>query len=51
MQEETNKVNSEKIALQEKLDKAYEEIKDMATKTVESTGGVKILGNNNDSKI
>ena len=35
---------SDKQILQEKLDRAYAEIKDMATKTVESTGGVKILG-------
>ena len=34
-------------SLQEKLDKAYAEIKDMATRTVEANGGVKILGNNN----
>ena len=39
------KVNSLSESLQEKLDKAYIEIKDMATKTVEATGGVKILGN------
>ena len=35
---------SERKMLQEKLDRAYAEIKEMATKTVESTGGVKILG-------
>ena len=28
------------------MDKAYVEIKELATKTVEATGGVKILGNN-----
>ena len=32
--------------MQEKLDEAYNQIKEMATKTVEVTGGVKILGNN-----
>ncbi len=32
--------------MQEKLDQAYSQIKEMATKTVESTGGVMILGNN-----
>ncbi len=37
----------EKKAIQEKLDQAYMQMKDMATKTVEATGGVKILGNNN----
>ncbi|MEG0872408.1 MAG: hypothetical protein RSE00_03130 [Clostridia bacterium] len=31
--------------LQEKLDKSYVEIKELATKTVESAGGVKIIGN------
>jgi hypothetical protein len=30
--------------LQDKLDKAYSEMRDLATKTVESAGGVKILG-------
>ena len=36
---------------QEKLDQAYNQIKEMATKTVEATGGVKILGNNgNENK-
>ena len=36
--------------LQEKLDKAYSEIKDMATKTVEAGGGVKILNNGENNK-
>ena len=31
-------------SLQGKLDKAYSEIRDLATKTVESTGGLKIIG-------
>ena len=44
--EELSKSNEEKKAIQEKLDQAYTQIKDMATKTVEATGGVKILGNN-----
>ena len=35
---------AENQSLQEKLDHAYTEIKEMATKTVESSGGVKILG-------
>ena len=46
LKEEIEKTNKEKIAIQEKLDKAYSQIKEMATKTVEATGGVKILGNN-----
>lgn len=45
LQEEVKKSNSEKEALQGKLDQAYNQIKEMATKTVEATGGVKILGN------
>lgn len=32
-------------SLQDKLDNAYEQIRELATKTVESTGGVKIIGN------
>lgn len=51
LKEEIEKTNAEKIAMQEKLDQAYNQIKEMATKTVEATGGVKILGNNgNDIK-
>lgn len=34
------------INLQEKMDKAYAELKDIATRTVEANGGVKIIGNN-----
>lgn len=39
--------NYNKIAgvLQSKLDKAYSEIRDLATKTVESAGSIKIVGN------
>lgn len=49
--EEVKKCNLVNEALQQKLDQAYLQIKDMATKTVEATGGVKILGNNqNDIK-
>jgi len=39
--ESAGKIN---IALQNKLDKAYTEIRDLATKTVESASGVKIIG-------
>lgn len=46
LQEEIKKANIEKESLQGKLDQAYNQIKEMATKTVEATGGVKILGNN-----
>ncbi len=48
LKEELTKANAEKATLQEKLDQAYNQIKEMATKTVEATGGVKILGNNNN---
>ena len=37
--------------LQEKLDKSYSEIKDMATRTVEANGNVKILNSNQEAKI
>lgn len=48
---ELEKANSEKNILQAKLDGAYTELSTLATKTVESSGGVKILnGNNNDSR-
>lgn len=51
LKEELEKSNNLNTTLQEKLDKAYEEVKELATKTVESTGGVKILGNTqNDNK-
>ena len=46
LQEEVKKSNMEKDSLLSKLDQAYLQIKEMATKTVEATGGVKILGNN-----
>jgi hypothetical protein len=39
--EATGKLN---ISLQNKLDKAYAEIRELATKTVESASGVKIIG-------
>ena len=48
LKEDLQKYNSEKEALQGKLDQAYNQIKEMATKTVEATGGVKILGNNSN---
>lgn len=51
LNENIEKLNAEKKSLQEKLDKAYLQIKELATKTVESTGGVKILGNNNEAKV
>lgn len=48
---ELAKTLSANVALEEKLDNAYAQIRELATKTVESTGGVKILGNaNNDTR-
>ena len=51
LQEIVKRSDEEKNSLQNKLDQAYNQIKEMATKTVEATGGVKILGNNaNENK-
>lgn len=44
---EISKVIKQNNMLQEKLDNAYMEIKELATKTVESASGVRIIGNNN----
>ena len=46
LKEEIANVNNLNNKLQEKMDKAYAQIKELATKTVESAGGVKIIGNN-----
>ena len=43
LEKEIENINNQNIKLQDKLDKAYAEIKDMATKTVQATGGLKIL--------
>lgn len=48
LQEEIKRVIVEKEAMQNKLDQAYSQIKEMATKTVEATGGLKILANNSN---
>ena len=45
--EKANELNE---SLRAKLDNAYEQIRELATKTVESTGGVKILSNNTDAR-
>ena len=42
---EIAKMSKQNNVLQEKLDNAYMEIKELATKTVESASGVKIIGN------
>lgn len=46
LKEEVEKLTSLNAALQEKMYEAYAQIKELATKTVEANGGVKILGNN-----
>ena len=45
LSKELEKATELNKSLQEKLDNAYEQIRELATKTVESTGGVKILSN------
>lgn len=44
------KSNTALQSANEKLDNAYKEIREIATKTVESTGGVKILSNSNENR-
>ena len=50
LKEEIEKANNLNASLQEKMDKAYLELKELATKTVEANGGVKILGQNNQGE-
>ena len=47
---EIEKANALNASLQEKMDKAYLELKELATKTVEANGEVKIIGSNNQSE-
>ena len=49
LNEEINKYIENNKYLQEKMDIAYKEMKELATKTVEANGGVKIL-NNSENK-
>ena len=44
-QEKSSKIT----ALEDKLDAAYTQMRDLATKTVESSGGVKVIGASGDS--
>ena len=44
LEKEFDALNKTNTALQNKLDKAYAELKELATKTVESASGVKIIG-------
>jgi hypothetical protein len=46
LKEELDRANKLNVLLQEKTDKAYIEVKELATKTVEATGGVKVRLNN-----
>ena len=41
---------AEKVELQQKLDDAYAQMRELAAKTVESTGGVKILNGQTQQK-
>ncbi len=50
LKEELEKASILNGNLQEKMDKAYAELKELATKTVEANGGVKILGSNNQNE-
>ncbi len=49
--EELKSVTNQNTLLQDKVDKAYLEIKELASKTVETTGAVKIIGNSNQETI
>ncbi len=51
LQLELEKERNLSATLQEKMDKAYLEIKELATKTVETSGGVKILGSNTSNEV
>lgn len=50
LEKEIDKLSTINSGLQEKMDKAYTELKELATKTVEANGGVKILGSNSQSE-
>jgi hypothetical protein len=51
LEKEIENSNKAVVALQNKLDKAYTEIREIATKTVESAGGVKIIGNADNRNV
>jgi hypothetical protein len=44
LEKELEAATKSTIAMQNKLDKAYAELRELATKTVESAIGVKIIG-------
>ena len=48
---ELEKISALNVSMQDKMDKAYVEMKELATKTVEANGQVKIFSNNQTDKI
>ena len=50
LEKELESANKTNTALQNKLDKAYAELRELATKTVESASGVKIIGGSGEQK-
>lgn len=48
---ELEKISVLNVSMQDKMDKAYVEMKELATKTVEANGQVKIFSNNQADKI
>lgn len=48
---ELEKISALNVSMQDKMDKAYVEMKELATKTVEANGQVKIFSNNQADKI
>jgi len=51
LEKEIERLSEINTNLQQKMDKAYSELKEIATKTVEANGSVKILGNNQQEKL
>jgi len=50
LEKELDAAGKTNTSLQNKLDKAYSELRELATKTVESASGVKIIGGNAEQK-
>lgn len=51
LEKEIDNANKTATTLQAKLDKAYSELRDLATKTVESAGGIKIISGTEKNSI
>ena len=51
LESEIEKISALNVSMQDKMDKAYVEMKELATKTVEANGQVKIFSNNQSDKI